>query len=162
MRIGLISDTHDDIRTLDAAVARFREAQVLVVLHAGDVTSASTLKVLDDFAVWLARGNMDQDPRLAPTVAEHFGPERLARLHTLNFDGVQVALTHGDSWQQLTALVRAATYAYVIHGHTHVRRDEIIGPTRIINPGALSSARGQRATCAIVDLATGELQWIEL
>jgi len=162
MRVGLISDTHDDIRALGAAVARFREAQVQTVLHAGDVTTASTLKLLHGFDVWLARGNMDHDPRLALTVAEYFGAERLARVHTLNFDGVQMALMHGDSWQQLTSLIRAATYAYVIHGHTHVPRDETIGTTRIINPGTLASGRGKRATCAIVDLATGELQWIEL
>ena len=45
MRIGLISDTHDEAHTLGLALARFRQAQVRTVLHAGDVTSVFTLKL---------------------------------------------------------------------------------------------------------------------
>lgn len=162
MHIGLISDTHDDEQTLGAAVARFRQMQVQTVLHAGDVTSACTLKLLDGFDVWIARGNMDHDLTLALAVAERFGAERLARVHELSFNGARIAMTHGDSWQRLETLVRAATHDYVIHGHTHVPTDETIGSTRVINPGALGHSRWRCPTCAIVDLTTGDLQWIEL
>ncbi len=162
MQIGLISDTHNNEQTLGMAVARFREAQVQTVLHAGDVTSAFTLALLDGFEVWIARGNMDHEPQLPLAVAERFGAARLARVHELSFNGARIALIHGDSWARLEALIRAATYDYVIHGHTHVPTDETIGKTRVINPGALGHSRWRCATCAIVDLATGNLQWIEL
>lgn len=161
MRIGLISDTHDNEPALRAAVTHFRQAQVQTVLHAGDVTRASTLQLLAGFDVWIARGNMDYDPHLALAV-ERFGDERLARVHELRFDGMRIAMTHGDSWQQLETLIRATTYDYVIHGHTHVPKDETVGKTRIINPGALGHSRWRCATCAIIDLTTGDLQWIEL
>ncbi|MBN2390786.1 MAG: metallophosphoesterase family protein [Anaerolineae bacterium] len=166
MRIGLISDTHDERHTLSMALERFRQAQVKTVLHAGDVTSAFTLKLFADFDVWIARGNMDHDPKLALAVTEYFGAERLARIHDLSFNGARIAMTHGDSWQRLTALIRAPAddgrHCYVIYGHTHAPTDETIGATRVINPGAIGRARWRCATCAILDLATDDLQWIEL
>jgi uncharacterized protein len=167
MRIGLISDTHDEEHILGLALAHFRQAQAQTVLHAGDVTSPFTLKLFRDFDMWIAKGNMDHDPKLALAVAEYFGAERLARIHELDFDGIHVALTHGDSWQRLEALIRAPVKGevrrrYVIHGHTHAPNDETVGPTRVINPGAIGRARWRCATCAILDLATDDLQWIEL
>lgn len=162
MHIGLISDTHNNEQTLGAAVARFRQAQVQAVLHAGDVTSAFTLTLLDGFDVWIATGNMDHDPQLAVAVAERFGAARLARIHEISFNGARIAMIHGDSWARLETLIRAATYDYVIHGHTHVPNDETVGKTRVINPGALGHSRWRCATCAILDPTTGDLQWIEL
>jgi len=166
MRIGLISDTHNEAHPLGAALARFREAQVQTVLHAGDVTAAHTLKLLEGFDVWIARGNMDYDPKLAFAVAELFGAERLARVHELRFNGACIAMTHGDSWQRLETLIRAPAddgeRRYVIHGHTHAPHDQMTGMTRVINPGAIGRARWRCATCAILDLTTDELQWIEL
>jgi len=166
MRIGLISDTHNEEHTLGLALARFRQAQVKTVLHAGDVTGAFTLKLFADFDVWIARGNMDHDSKLALAVTECFGAERLARVHELSFNGARIVMTHGDSWQRLEALVRAPVdegqHRYVIHGHTHIPNDERVGVTRIINPGAIGHTRWRCPTCAILDLATDNLQWIEL
>jgi hypothetical protein len=166
MRIGLISDTHDEEHTLGLALARFRQAQVQTVLHAGDVTSAFTLKLFTDFDLWIANGNMDHDPKLALAVTEYFGAKRLARVHNLSFNGAHIAMTHGDNWQRLEALIRAPAddgrRHYVIHGHTHAPTDETVGSTRVINPGAIGRTRWRCATCAILDLATDDLQWIEL
>jgi len=166
MRIGLISDTHDEEHTLGLALARFRQAQVKTVLHAGDVTGACTLKLFADFDVWIARGNMDHDPKLALAVTEGFGAERLARVHELNVHGAYIAMIHGDSWQRLEALIRAPAHdgqrRYIIHGHTHVPDDETLGNTRVINPGAIGRTRWRCPTCAILDLTTDDLQWIEL
>jgi putative phosphoesterase len=166
MRIGLISDTHDEEHTLSLALARFRQAQVRTVLHAGDVTSAFTLKLFTDFDVWIARGNMDHDPKLALAVTECFGAERLARVHDLRFNGARIEMTHGDSWQRLETLIRAPAEDgqrhYVIYGHSHAPNDETVAGTRVINPGAIGRTRWRCATCAILDLATDDLQWIEL
>ena len=124
MRIGLIADTHDEEHTLGLALERFRQAQVQTVLHAGDVTSAFTLKLFADFDVWIARGNMDHDPKLALAVTERFGAERLARVHDLSFNGARIAMTHGDSWQRLEALIRAPADDWttsLCHSWTHPR-----------------------------------------
>ena len=47
-------------------------------------------------------------------------------------------------------------------GHTHRRRDQTIGRTRVINPGALGGVRWQRRSFCILDLATGEARFVKL
>ena len=42
MRIGIISDTHDNHRNVSRAVEIFNERGTAYVLHAGDMTRAST------------------------------------------------------------------------------------------------------------------------
>ena len=161
MLIGLISDTHNNQQTTKAALARFRQAQIETVLHAGDVTNVKTLRLFEDFDVWIARGNIDHDPNLPKVTKELFGPGRLANVHVLTFDGIRIAMTHGSSWQRLTALIRDTSNSYVIHGHTHTPRDERQGTVRIINPGALGNSRWKCPTCAVLDLATDTLTVIE-
>jgi len=162
MRIGLISDTHNNRQTTKAALACFHQAQIETLLHAGDVTNVTTLKLFAGFDMWIARGNIDHDPNLLKVANELFGLGRLVNVHTLTLDGARIAITHGSSWQRLTSLIRDKSNNYVIHGHTHSPRDERIGGTRVINPGALGNSRWKCATCAILDLATGALEWIEL
>lgn len=162
MRIGLLSDTHNDYSRIRTALGHFRGGQIHTLLHAGDVTTLGALRLMAGFDLWLARGNMDRDPQLPAEVQTHFGPGRLASLHILTLDGRRVALTHGDSWQQLESLVHSGDYAYVFHGHTHVPQDERIGHTRVINPGAVGNHRWRSPTCAILDLQTEDLTLIEL
>ncbi len=158
MRIGLISDTHNEHPRIQQALESFRQQQVSIVFHAGDVTDAATLRLFAGFDVWLAQGNMDRDLKLRPTVQELFGSGRMAKVHHLSVAGVAVALLHGDDSVTLDSLIHSATYALVIHGHTHIPQDETVGATRVINPGALVRI----PTCAILDLETGALTWLEL
>src|SRR5258706_13526127 len=51
MRIGVISDTHDNARNVARIVAVLREAHVERVIHTGDITRASTLRLLAEIAV---------------------------------------------------------------------------------------------------------------
>lgn len=161
MRIGLLSDTHNQPYPLRAALECFRTRGIRTLLHAGDVTDVATLRLLAPFDVWIARGNMDRDPQLAETVGDFFGAQRLLPVHDLQLNGARIALLHGDAWQTLQTLIDAQEYTYVIHGHTHIPQDERIGATRVINPGALGNTRWRAPTCALLDLATGDLEWLE-
>jgi hypothetical protein len=161
MKIGLISDTHNDQRNVKQAIARFRQESIITLLHAGDVTNARTLRLFKDFDLYIARGNMDRDPGLRQTADSMFGMGRLRMIHHLTFDGVKFALTHGDNYHDYKQLIESQTYDYVIRGHTHRRQDERIDETRVINPGALKSPRWQTASCAILNTSTGDLTWIQ-
>ena len=162
MKIGLVSYTHNDQRNIKRALTRFRQEDVTTVLHAGDVTRASILRLFDGFDLYIARGNMDRDPGLRPVAESMFGLERFKGLHQMTFDGAHIALTHGDSYHEYQQLVGSQVYDYLIRGHTHKRRDEMIEGTRVINPGALKNPRWQSASCAILNIATGDLTWVKL
>jgi predicted phosphodiesterase len=49
---------------------------------------------------------------------------------------------------------------YLLHGHTHVTRDERVGKTRLINPGALF--RAARYTAAVLDPSSDDVELIEV
>jgi predicted phosphodiesterase len=51
---------------------------------------------------------------------------------------------------------------YLFTGHTHRRCDKRIGPTRVINPGALGGTQHETRSICILDLATDRLEVILL
>jgi predicted phosphodiesterase len=54
--------------------------------------------------------------------------------------------------------LESQSFDYLLHGHTHVKRDERVGRTRVINPGALHRAREK--TVAVLDTATDMLTFL--
>lgn len=162
MRIGIISDTHDDVRNLKAARKILEEEGITMVLHCGDVVTPVVIDVLASLDVWIARGNMDHHPELEQAVAEVWGRRRLAESHRLTLDGHSAVLVHGHREGELRQLISAGEWAYVFHGHTHRRRDERFGQTRVINPGALGGMRWQQRSFCILDLKADEVTFIEM
>jgi hypothetical protein len=71
-------------------------------------------------------------------------------------------MVHGHHEGKLRRLIHAGEHAYVFHGHTHRRGDRHIGPTRVINPGALGGMRWQQRSFCILDLGTDEATFIKL
>lgn len=162
MRVGVISDTHDDLRNLERALATLRDEGVTTLLHCGDVCEPGTLAAMAGFDVWLAQGNMDRAISLTPAVEATFGRGRLAWLHNLSLDGYRVALIHGDNGEVLGNLISSGEYAWVLHGHTHQRRDQQVGRTRVVNPGALGGVRRGRRSFCILDLGESTVRFVEL
>lgn len=162
MRIGIVSDSHDDIHSLEAAINVLQAEGITRLLHCGDLCGPGIVELLSDFDVWIARGNMDRHPELEQTVLEVIGPNRLAETHRLVWDGHSIALIHGHREGQLRALINDGEHAYVFHGHTHRRSDRRVGPTRVINPGALGGMRWQQRSFCIVDLASGQVEFIRI
>lgn len=162
MKIGILSDTHDDVRNLKAALEMLRAEGVTSVLHCGDVCGPEMVRALTSFDVWFAQGNMDRQLRLAQAIGETFGAGRLAWLQKPPLDGYTVAMIHGDNDEVLGNLISSGQYVYVFHGHTHRRRDQTVGRTRVINPGALGGRCNQRHSFCILDLGTGETCFVEL
>ena len=162
MRIGIISDTHDDHTTLEKALDVLRDEEVHHILHCGDVCGPGMILGLEGFDVWIAQGNMDRQPGLAATVNNFLGRSRLAWFHRLSLDGRSVAMLHGDNEEMLRTTIASGQYAYALHGHTHLRRNQKVGRTRVINPGALGGSRSDEHTFCTLDLATGETSFLEV
>ncbi len=162
MRIGIISDTHDDLRNLERALEILREEGISMVLHCGDLAGPAIVEALSGFDAWIARGNVDHHPELEQAALETLGNGRLAERHRLTLKGHSALLIHGDREGELRRLISAGDYAYVIHGHTHRRRDECIGQTRVINPGALGGLRWEQRSFGILDLETDEVTFINV
>ncbi|MEA3377258.1 MAG: metallophosphoesterase family protein [Chloroflexota bacterium] len=162
MRIGVISDTHDDMPNLEIALEILEGEGITMLLHCGDLSSPEIVEALSGFDVWIARGNVDHHPELEQTAAEVIGNGRLAERHRLTLEGRSAVMVHGHRRGELRSLINQGKHAYVFHGHTHRRRDETIGPTRVINPGALGGMRWQQRSFCILDLDSDRVTFIEI
>ena len=142
MKIGLISDTHGQLR---ARVLEVLDG-VDVILHAGDIGDLNIITELEAIApVHAVHGNTD-DAEIA---------DRYGETVELQLEGVNVAMTHGHVLGAPTApgLKKMFPNAdVIIYGHTHMQRIDR-GKPLVINPGAAGPARFKlKPAVAILEL----------
>ncbi len=162
MKLGVLSDTHNNIANLLKALKLFREQGIEQLLHCGDMADMLTARQLSGFDVIYVNGNTDSSGEAVNHALWTLNPrnEVPGDVYEGMLDGVKIAATHGHLSGKLEKLIRSRRYSYVFHGHTHRERDEMIGKTRVINPGALGGARyGPRTVCT-VDLAHDDVQFL--
>ncbi len=158
MRLGLLSDTHNSMANLHMAINHFRRAGVETVIHCGDLTSLEAALQLVEFQVICTFGNGDWNANEIRQNLMYFRPENFGGLvFRGDIAGKKIAVTHGHLPGILEDLILCGEYAYVFHGHSHRRRDELIRATRVINPGALGGKKVETRSCAILELENDEL-----
>ncbi|WP_101295432.1 metallophosphoesterase [Halegenticoccus soli] len=136
MKLGVVSDTHDNLDLVEAAVEFFEDEGAEAVIHCGDVVAPFSAQPFDaGFDFYYVRGNNDGEWALRSTV-ESFGTY-LGHCGALGFDGVPVAAYHGTNAVLRDALVDCGDYDYVLHGHTHERAVEDRDGSVRVNPGGL-------------------------
>lgn len=163
MKIGILSDTHDNVDALTLALDRLRREDIYVVIHCGDLTSPWLVPLFEGFEVHLVQGNVDDAfASMARAVSKLGNDSTCSQVYTADLDGVRVAALHGDDKPARQALQDSGLYDYVFHGHTHKRKDKVKGGVRVINPGALGGKRVESRSFCIVNLETGVAQFIEL
>ncbi len=161
MRIGILSDTHNNVPNLRAALERLREEGIDTVFHLGDVTRPETAQELSGFRVIHLVGNGDYLSGEIRRVLLDMNPESYSGMvWTGEIDGVPIAATHGHLPGKFDELVDSGKYAYVLKGHSHRRLDGQRNGTRLINPGALGGLKPQERSFMILDLDTGKAEFV--
>lgn len=163
MKIGVLSDTHDNLFNLVSALEAFRNQRIETVIHCGDLTDFNLLSHFSDFRLIYTIGNMDQATGTIIKRVEQMREDNFAGLvFQGKLDGISIAATHSHIEGKVMQLVRENRNQWIFHGHTHTKRDEIIRGVRIVNPGNLGGlTRGAHSFC-IVDLSTNEVEFINL
>ena len=160
MRIGVLSDTHDNIWALPEALARLSGCEALLCL--GDLCSAFTIaRIAEGFRgpVHLVWGNNDGDKLFITTAAEKAGNVTIhGDLGELDLGGRSIAMTHYPNIGR--ALARGETYDLVCHGHDHQRNVTQVGKTILLDPGEVMGLYGVRSV-AVYDTDTGRAEIIE-
>lgn len=163
MKIGILSDTHDNENNLRAVLDVYRQQGISRLIHLGDMTSPPTAQLLDGFEMIYLTGNMDRDPvGLQNTILDLHPNNRIVESFTGELEGVSIAAVHGHLDPSVEHLARTGKYKFVLCGHTHRRRDEMLGNSRIINPGALGGVEWQSRSYCMLDLATQEIEIHEI
>lgn len=162
MKIGIVSDTHDNREVIDAATDYFEDT-VEAVIHCGDVVAPFSVTPFDaDYDFYVVRGNNDGEWNLQDAVRS-FGVY-LGEFGKLSLGGASVAVYHGTSPAIVDALVASGQYDYVLHGHSHQRAHEETAGTVRINPGGIATGpdAGEPPAAVILDTDTGDVTFQDL
>lgn len=161
MKIGIISDTHENMPKIRAAVELFNHESVEVVLHAGDIISPITA---DEFSALKSPligvfGNNDGDKLF---LTERF--KTIGTIHSKRYEGEiggkKFLLIHEPD--MLDALIRSNVYDLIVYGHTHRSEISRRGKTLIINPGEGGGWVTGKCTAVLLDTETMEARLVEL
>jgi putative phosphoesterase len=156
--VGILSDTHDRVAAAKAAIDLLRGRGAEHFVHCGDIGTEPILDLLAGLPAAFVFGNNDWDRAGLERYAALIDVRCLADAGELELGGKRFFVTHGDDARTLRRVVEEQRHDYLLHGHTHVRRDERVGRVRIINPGALHRAREK--TVALLDTATDALTFL--
>jgi putative phosphoesterase len=141
MRIAVVADSHD--RLPDGLLERVQAADE--IWHLGDVCAPM---ILDEFLalgkpLQVVRGNCDECDEWPPTLE-------------LQRERLKFFLIHIPPYGNPPG-VNA-----LLHGHTHVPRDEMRDGVRWLNPGSVSRPRNGGPTFAWLTVTDGKLTSWEL
>lgn len=153
MRIGVVSDTHNNLKNVRRIVELFNDAGVDRVIHTGDISQPKTLDVLADLRAPLhgVFGNNDQERSALDNASSRHGfnfvdPPLHLHWHARHIIVVHDPLEFGDHL--------APHHVLALHGHTHLYRHEQIADTLIFNPGECAGHMQGYNAVGVVDLTT--------
>ena len=147
MRLGVISDTHGLLRPEVFDVFQ----RVDHILHGGDVGRWEMLIELEAIApVTAVYGNVDP-----PEIRS-----RLPQVATLELDGFEIVVTHGDQFGHPTPEKLHAAFPraeIIVYGHTHKPLLELVDKTvTVMNPGGAGHPRFDlKPSVGIMELEAG-------
>jgi putative phosphoesterase len=140
LRIFVLADTHDKLPANIEPLAAGADE----IWHLGDVCASAILQTIETFGppVTIVRGNCDSNSDWPPTVA--------LKRNGIRFRLVHIPPDHAPNDADV-----------VLHGHTHVARDERVAGVRFLNPGCVTRPnRDARPSVAILEIAAdGKMTW---
>jgi len=184
VRIGIVSDVHNNSEGLRIALERMGDVDLL--LCAGDVVEEyrfrnEAVALLQEREAHCVLGNHDLG-LLAPSgtrarEADHVQPELLRYLAAqptrteLAIDGKRLLMTHASPCAPGTQYVMRGSPElrrmadveadFIIIGHTHAQLVERVGGALVINPGSVGLAvdptNGRRHSYAVLDTRSDEV-----
>ncbi|MDO9538417.1 MAG: metallophosphoesterase [Methanocalculus sp.] len=155
MKIGIISDTHDNHPLIHEAIRLFSLLEVELVLHAGDITTPSSLILFSDLPCRVIGvfGNCDrrQTTLLKKTADTCANISLQGSFLDVTIDELRIGMVHGDDTLALIALAEGTLHDVIISGHTHRPSIRGSGSTIFINPGEACGERYGEPTVAVFD-----------
>jgi uncharacterized protein len=152
--VAVVADTHlprGTRRIPEACLALLHVAAL--ILHAGDVTTASVLGELESLGppVRAVHGNMDDAVLRA----------QLPGTLVVEVDGLRIGMTH-DAGPRVGREERLSRRfpgcAAVVYGHTHEPQVERVGDVWILNPGSPTERRRAPShTMLVLEVAGGAI-----
>jgi uncharacterized protein len=144
MKVGIISDTHDDIENVQEAIQIFNKNKVEYVIHAGDYVFPGIVKEFKNLNakfIGILGNNDGEKDGISKTFMEING-ELKGDLGEIEIDGIKFVIYHGTNSKIKQSIHLSQIYDILICGHTHKKEPKESGAiksnkgTFTLNPGS--------------------------
>jgi putative phosphoesterase len=161
MKIGVVSDTHNNLKNIEILINLFNDEKVPVVIHTGDISNAKTLEQFSKLNAELigVYGNNDRNESGLREVAKKNNfqfqepPRRLSLL-----DREIVIFHEPDKIDQF--LSENKLINVVLYGHTHRYENNTKNGVLYFNPGESAGMQKGSNAVGILDLISLEARRI--
>ena len=159
MLIGVVSDTHNNLKNIDQIISLFNDREIELVIHTGDITNA---KSLDKFSKLKANfvgvyGNNDRNELGLEDIAikNNFQLQEPPRI--LNLCSRKIAIFHEPEPID-NFLKENINVDIVLHGHTHRYKNERNKGVLFFNPGESAGMQKGKNAIGLVNLENLEIK----
>jgi putative phosphoesterase len=156
MKIAIISDSHDNLATIEIFTDWIKVNPVDLVIHCGDICSAEAVRQLADNLdchIHFVYGNADFKEQIESQCKKIKNITLHGEIGRLEVGGQKIAFCHFPCL--IEELVAEKRYQIIFHGHTHKPWEEKNGDCLILNPGTLAGIH-YPASFAVYDTETGK------
>jgi uncharacterized protein len=136
MKIGVISDTHDDIVSVKKFLKIFQDHAIEKVIHLGDFIAPPIVRLFQDFTLIGVFGNNDGYQFGLMKTFDEIGGQILGDFGEVEIDALKIALYHGEFRQVSEALAASGQYDVVFTGHFHRFEIKKYKKTLLLSPGS--------------------------
>lgn len=151
MLIGVTGDTHNNLKSISKICSIFNELEVSQVIHTGDITLPKSLFAFSDLNMPLIGvfGNNDEGEKKDLIVESK---KYNFKLHEeplfIEKENIKIAVVHHP---ELINEKMTKEMDFILHGHTHKFRSELINKALIFNPGECAGIMKGKNNIGLID-----------
>ncbi len=164
MKIGVISDTHDDVECTKLAIGLFKKMSVDLVVHLGDYVSPPILRLFKDVKLIGIFANNDGYKFVLAKAFAEIGGEIKGDFGVIEIDNLKVALYHGELNEISESLAKSGDYDAVFSGHWHKSSTRKIGKTLWISMGSAKREFAEKndPVAGVFETETNKFEFIHI
>lgn len=164
MKIGIITDTHEDVENTNRAIKIFKEEKADFIVHLGDFVSPPMVRLFTGLKLIGILGNNDGDKLILNKAFNKISGELKGVFGALEIDGLKIALYHGNVMEISEALAKSGDYDAVFTGHRHIEEKKEIGKTLWVSFNSVNRFFAEKLSpsIGIFETKTKEVRFLKL
>ena len=161
MKIGVLSDTHDNVEEIRKAVNIFKSLNLELIIHLGDYVAPFTAAPFTEAKIPFLGifGNNDGEKfgliKAFSSIGKLYSPPYETSIGKKSFLLLHDPIT-------LDSYIKSQNYDYILYGHLHKKENKKVGKTRIINPGEVCGILTGIPSVAFIDTERDSVEIIDL
>ena len=161
MLVGVVSDTHNNIKNIENIINIFNKEEVNLVIHTGDISKAETLRLFSrlDCPMVGVFGNNDRFEKGLKEVCYEYNFNFQDPPLSLTLEDKKIAIFHEP--ELIDRYIKEhIDVQLIIHGHTHRYREETLNDIIFFNPGESAGSLEGKNALGIINLDNLEIRRI--